>query len=803
MSSLTITQVLPAPNSVTVEETGSSTSVVVQQSFNNTTVVVNPLNVTNYYGGGGEVSAALTGVPTLSTDLGTFAPGTVISNNTTIYGALNELDTYVTNQNTTIGNIQSDVAGATTDISNNAADISNNTSAIATNTGDISANTGNIGILQGDLAQEITDRQAGDTSLQLQIDANNLSISNNDTDIATNTSNISTNTSAISNLITGDLTQSLDPTELNLFFTDPGTYAAGTTIETILRDVLIHYQIPSITGFVANGIPIVSIEHGTTDTITTASWSVVNPSSINTGVTGSLTYYDPVGTSGESWVNVAYNASPYTLNKSVTFLVTALTAGAANTPLAQTNTYYLRLSGLQDTQGTGLPSSTDFFTVNYKTFVLTSPTQINAGAVTSSTGNQLLADCAAGTNGSTEEHVGLHPNSQRQTTLTYPDTVNYWYLCMPQCHWEYANKITTDQGFAGFDITATVVNCGAFVYTNNQGVDVNMQLLRGSSIGQISSGKYIKVEYDSGSALNSAPPPTGGQPGPSQDLFLDTYTGAAAAYSVRKLDKDYTGSCMRIRRASDDAETDIGFDSNGDLDTAAIATHCGASAGYVSVWYDQANSNNATQSTASAQPQIYNGTAVITENGQPAIDFDGSSHYLQAADSDDLSFTDGAGTDTYISAFATFKLTSTATNARVLFSKDSGSPNREFAWGYFGFQEDARFFLKDNGGNNQISQDATTPTQLNLHQVGALLYDASETAAGITMYINGTASTMGNTTSQTYAGMANTSAPFRIGAQIATNFFAGIVQELVLYSSDQSSNRTGIETDINTYYSIY
>ena len=37
------------------------------------------------------------------------------------------------------------------------------------------------------------------------------------------------------------------------------------------------------------------------------------------------------------------------------------------------------------------------------------------------------------------------------------------------------------------------------------------------------------------------------------DKLLDTYTGAAAAYSVRKLDKDYTGNCMRIRRDSDDA----------------------------------------------------------------------------------------------------------------------------------------------------------------------------------------------------------------------------------------------------------
>ena len=69
----------------------------------------------------------------------------------------------------------------------------------------------------------------------------------------------------------------------------------------------------------------------------------------------------------------------------------------------------------------------------------------------------------------------------------------------------------------------------------------------------------------------------------SPDLLLDTYTGAAAAYSVRKLDKDYTGSCMRVRRSSDEATQDIGFDSNGDLHTGAIATFEGDAYGYVTI----------------------------------------------------------------------------------------------------------------------------------------------------------------------------------------------------------------------------
>ena len=34
-------------------------------------------------------------------------------------------------------------------------------------------------------------------------------------------------------------------------------------------------------------------------------------------------------------------------------------------------------------------------------------------------------------------------------------------------------------------------------------------------------------------------------------------------------------------------------------------------------------------------------------------------------------------------------------------------------------------------------------------------------------------------------------------------WFTGVLQECILYATDQSSNRTGIETDINTHFSIY
>ena len=37
----------------------------------------------------------------------------------------------------------------------------------------------------------------------------------------------------------------------------------------------------------------------------------------------------------------------------------------------------------------------------------------------------------------------------------------------------------------------------------------------------------------------------------------------------------------------------------------------------------------------------------------------------------------------------------------------------------------------------------------------------------------------------------------------ATFGYLGNMQEFILYNTDQSSNRTGIETNINDFYNIY
>lgn len=102
-------------------------------------------------------------------------------------------------------------------------------------------------------------------------------------------------------------------------------------------------------------------------------------------------------------------------------------------------------------------------------------------------------------------------------------------------------------------------------------------------------------------------------------ITLDAFkANTAAAYSTSKLFSIST-NCLRLRRASDNAEQDFGFIGNF-IDTSGIAEFIGGSAGFLSVWYDQSgNGFDQLQTDQSKQPEIL----LNASNGLPAINFDG------------------------------------------------------------------------------------------------------------------------------------------------------------------------------------
>ena len=283
--------------------------------------------------------------------------------------------------------------------------------------------------------------------------------------------------------------------------------------------------------------------------------------------------------------------------------------------------------------------------------------------------------------------------------------------------------------------------------------------------------------------------------------LLDTYTGAAAAYSVRRLNSLYTGACMRVRRDSDNTEQDIGFDSNGDLDTAAIASFVGSgNNGYVRKWYGQESSGgtgsglDAEQATAASQPLIYNGTAVLTDNGKPAIQWDGTD--------DSLAHTFASASTlfrTNLSFFLTHNVTGGDTRKCMIGTKRSGS--LDIYTPYLEYDSNApsniRYF-SGNQGNFTLTASSTAYS-FNAQRL------ASVVKVGTTsqdLYVNG--SSEGSTSSSSVATET-------MDALVLGEFpesgglrrFGGTMQEVVMYDSDESSNRTGIEGNINTYFSIY
>ena len=270
----------------------------------------------------------------------------------------------------------------------------------------------------------------------------------------------------------------------------------------------------------------------------------------------------------------------------------------------------------------------------------------------------------------------------------------------------------------------------------------------------------------------------------SYAYLLDDYSGAAAAYSLRQLRSAYTGSAIRVRRSSDNTEQDIGF-SNNELDTTSLASFCSGTDGYVTTWYDQSgNGNDATQTTAANQPQIVSSGSVITENGKPAVQFDGNN--------------DSISTPTLISGttartiFTTVKATTVNSAIYQLTKLNSGASGS--SWRSIIESSEIRIRVEGSagfayaGGYNSTSYSNFSLLWTSGGVQNVQMWQNSNTMA----YTSGTSSDI-NTRNE--GGT--------IGEYAGSDFFDGIMQELIFYPSDQSSNRTGIETNINDFYSIY
>lgn len=252
--------------------------------------------------------------------------------------------------------------------------------------------------------------------------------------------------------------------------------------------------------------------------------------------------------------------------------------------------------------------------------------------------------------------------------------------------------------------------------------------------------------------------------------LLDTYS-ATAAYSLRQL-KTGVEKVVRVRRSSDNREENF---TATEVTDGTLTGFCGVGDGFVVTWYDQSgNSNDATQTTASRQAKIVtSGVLETSTNGQAAVLADGTNDGYKLG--------------------SNYTTTSAFTALHVFDRASSGINSRIFGAGYGTFMWNPTNEHRTRWTTNTLHDSSQT-------QTGSFLLSTYRTTGNsVGIRTNGTAGT-----SQVYAHTAQTITSAQIPLlQASGAYHNGYFQEFILMESDESSNIGSIESDINTYYSIY
>jgi len=260
--------------------------------------------------------------------------------------------------------------------------------------------------------------------------------------------------------------------------------------------------------------------------------------------------------------------------------------------------------------------------------------------------------------------------------------------------------------------------------------------------------------------------------------LLNDYSGAAAAYSLRLLDNTYTGDAIVVRRASDNTTQNIGFVNN-ELDTASLESFCSGTDGFVTTWYDQSgNANNATQATASSQPKIVSSGSTILENGKAVVQFDGINDNIKntAFSLDETINLSNAIVAKFNSILAT----------QYIYASRKVSTNRSAigigaANGILSYQK-----RTDVIRTKSISVDSSQKLIFTENITPELYLNSSSSTGSDGIYNSGSDNSL-------YIGSNSNN----------TQYLNANIQELIFWQIDQSSNQSGIQTNINSHYNIY
>jgi len=294
----------------------------------------------------------------------------------------------------------------------------------------------------------------------------------------------------------------------------------------------------------------------------------------------------------------------------------------------------------------------------------------------------------------------------------------------------------------------------------------------------------IDITYDNGDLFTDVDAIT-----ITNQVFLADSYPFTIGFALFQLDSAQTYA-LRVRRSSDDAETDVGFNSSYKvgLDSPVSAggdltTWAGSDDVFVVTRYNQGSGGSTydtTQATTSLQPQFLDAGAMITLDTVNFIEFDGSTTKLENT-------TEVALADTDITVFSNVRLKS-ATGSQGIFNCFGSAGNRCFA-----------LRKETTGGFRWFVQSTTTLMVVTNTTVTV----AADTNYRLAAYRNGTDINCyvdgAGATPVAVAGSYGTNDYYLSEGEYAAVYLNGYLNYNVLYESDQSANISAIETLLATF----
>ena len=213
--------------------------------------------------------------------------------------------------------------------------------------------------------------------------------------------------------------------------------------------------------------------------------------------------------------------------------------------------------------------------------------------------------------------------------------------------------------------------------------------------------------------------------------------------------------------------------------------------GFVTTWYDQSavgsDQKNFQQTTASYQPLVVENGAMITGgNGKAGVKWDvGKNMYINSQ------FTNSKIDTFFVSDFDVSDATANSRKRHIWFTS-TGTSN---------------YIIMDSGSTStSIGSLGNVNKTLRVNGVDYDPNDPELTRSGVFQLLDGNKlySTVGGN-SANYTGTHDNilNLGFYNSDASSTFNFEGLMQETIIYTGDQLSTRTGIETQMNNYYNMF